>query len=154
MHRLQTVVARSFEWYDLREHGEPGLISFMGRLKRSPLDKLPPNVVTRLLMFVPDVQTLEALVLTGPQVHEAFKAHQDAVMRSVMEHELGPGMCYARALYYASKTESPQANDVCFKDPLRHFQGPITGSEARALSHYGCTAKRLAAYFSTLYVSI
>jgi hypothetical protein len=151
MNRLESVANRFFEWYDLRELTETGIITFTGRMRRSPFDMLTPGILTRILSSVPDIPALQAFVLTGPKVHDIFKSHRDEIVQSVMEQELGQGLCYARAVYYACEYAT-NSTDECFEAPQLHFHGPISSKEARALSHYGCTSNRLAVYFSTLYV--
>ena len=150
MHRLQTVASRSFKWYDLRECA-PGLITFLGRLRRSPLEKMPLDVVAQILLFIPNLHSLQAAVLSGLHVHEAYTMYRNTILQSVMEHELGPGLCHARAVYYASNLETSPADMDYLADPQQFLQDFIISKEAVQLSHYGCTARRLAAYFSTLY---
>ena len=146
MHRFRDAALRLFKRYTLREC-EPGLVSSTGRT----LENLPLDVIARFLLFVPDLPSLQAAVLSGTYMHEAYTMYRNTVLQSVMEHELGPGLCFARAVYYASNLGTSPADMDYLADPQQYLQDPVTCKEAVLLSHYGCTARRLAAYFSTLY---
>ena len=115
------------------------------------MDQLPFDILFQFLVSLQDLQSLRATTLTSKKFWDAFQANQNTILHSILGYELGPtALVHARALYHANTCRSSNATDDCFVSPQKYFKGPIACKEARALSHYGCTARRLAAYFTTL----
>ena len=115
------------------------------------MDQLPFDILFQFLVSLQDLQSLRATTLTSKKFWDAFQANQNTILHSILGYELGPtALVHARALYHANTCRSSNATDHCFVSPQKYFKGPIACKEARALSHYGCTARRLATYFTTL----
>jgi hypothetical protein len=118
--------------------------------RRAIFATLPYDVYDQILLHLPDLSTLRAVALCNHRVYEAYTSHRDTIMFAVMSTEMGPALCYARALYAASTDATTAVTDARFVVPQAHFCASIGSAEAKHLSYYGDTAKGLEVYFSSL----
>ena len=169
MYRLRKVASRSFIWFDLHElEHERGLVTLTGRLRSSAIECVSVDLLTHILAYLPDLSSLQAFVLVGPQMYNAYIAKKHEILWSVMVNEVGrEGLIWARALYRAESASRiqnqngdgcvpvPSATEDCFKNPQEWFgfsQNTITGREAQRVAYYESVCKKLAVCFSMVYV--
>ena len=122
----------------------------------SPLERLPFDIIDRLLFTLPTVDALQSAVLSSVCFHETHTVHPKETLTSVVFNELGPALYHARALHHASPRDSEGVGirvffaDHIFYQPEYYFTGNVSMKEARQLCYYHDVATRLEAYFSLL----
>ena len=118
--------------------------------RRISMNTLPLDVCDQILMALSDFPTLRSIILCNRRFYEAYSNRRDSIMEIVMDRELGPALCFARALYLASTDDSCAITDDCFVKPEVHLVNPIRPREARELSRYCDTAKGFEEFFSVM----
>lgn len=136
MRRLLKELERVFEYYTIEEDAN-GNIRVIGKRRLSAIERLPVDVLDRVLASSANLSTLKAAALSCHKLYDAFSARRESIWREVMISDYGP---YIRALNFAEMTLTSRPADVQFKAPELYFTGPIFPEEERMLQHYRSTS--------------
>lgn len=92
-------------------HGENKKAS--PRLQSSRLEALPPELRLRLLLSMPDLQTLCSLVHASPTLHAQYRHGRDRVLRALIGRELDGFLidAYATQMSRPHELGSPRTNE-------------------------------------------
>jgi hypothetical protein len=149
MNGLQRKLTLLFSNYEMLED-ELGNLTVTGRIRFSPLETLPLDVIERILKYIPDFSSLCSAILSTPRIHETFVSYRKGILKTVLSTDTSP---YARSIYRASIDHTSRASDECMIQPLKLCTQPMTVHEEFMLSHYKQTAERWETYCTTLFVA-
>ncbi|KAH7268862.1 hypothetical protein B0J15DRAFT_233208 [Fusarium solani] len=83
------------------------------RLQPSRLEALPPELRLRLLLSMPDLQTLRSLVHASPTLHAQYRHSRDRILRAFIGRELDGFLvdAYATQMSRPHELGSPRTNE-------------------------------------------
>ena len=121
----------------------------------SSIEKLPIDVVDRLLLFLSDYHTLRSAVLAAFVFYDAFMNRPGSIRLAVCQNEVGPAWPQAMALIKSKLCRDESHGSSKFLEALLKFdQGDILNShsindeEAQYFVRVSSTARRLEQHFA------
>ena len=146
MRRLLQEFGRIFESYTVEEDVN-GNVHIVGKRRLSSIERLPHDILDRILALSVDFLTLQSVVLSCPKFYDVYCARRDSIRHEVMIRDYGP---HIRALNYAEMTPTSRPRNVQCKTPELYFNGSISLEEEKNLRRYRSTARAFANYCPTL----
>jgi hypothetical protein len=102
------------------------------------LDRLPIDLVDRILIFSPSFRQLAATILASPRVYGVFQARPSFIMRSVAFNIAGPvlpeAMNYTRFICFEDNRGRDQDQDEDQDEDPDPDQHPLSPLESSGLS--------------------
>ncbi|KAJ5578184.1 uncharacterized protein N7459_007148 [Penicillium hispanicum] len=80
------------------------------------LETLPTELIQLILSAIPNIESLEAAVLTGPRLHYAFKAFETRIVKPILSHEIA-----AELLHDALAVEISSQKQAWSTEELKEF---------------------------------
>ncbi|PYH68379.1 uncharacterized protein BO88DRAFT_342121 [Aspergillus vadensis CBS 113365] len=123
-----------------------------------PLEELPVELLQAILAAAPDIKTLEAAVMTGPSLYNAFKGAEEFIVRPVVLRQFDSNLLHDVLATHASSNiqdwsigQAEKFLTPYFARDQHHFVDSMEWklSRARSIDQFGETVQYLADRLAT-----
>lgn len=127
-----------------------------------PLEELPVELLQAILAAAPDIKTLEAAVMTGPCLYNAFKGAEEFIVRSVVLRQFDADLLHdVLATHASSKTQDWSIDQAekfftsYFARDQHHFVDSMEWklSQARSIGRFDGTVQYFVDHIVTKFLS-
>lgn len=100
------------------------------------MQNTPIEVRDRILMHIPDLSSLQSVVMASKRIYDVYKLRKRSIICAVERNEVGPALPYAIALIRTQRDKARMLEDVLrdLSDENNAYYWDADGSVAEALA--------------------